>query len=138
MKELFTFSMIMMVLSCVSKSEPTPTNESSSKEDVVKTVYSDISVEEFKKEIIEFPNAVILDVRTPEETKEGMVPGAIEIDYNSDSFETKINELEKSKRYYVYCRSGGRSASASSWMVENGFTDVVNILGGYNAYSENN
>ena len=76
-------------------------------------------------------NAVILDVRTEDECNEGMIPGAINIDiYKGQGFIYLIEELDKSKNYYVYCRSGGRSGQACSIMDQLGFEKTYNLLGG--------
>lgn len=76
-------------------------------------------------------NAVILDVRTEDECNEGMIPGAINIDiYKGQGFIYLIEELDKSKNYYVYCRSGGRSGQACSIMNQLGFEKTYNLLGG--------
>ena len=97
-------------------------------------MYKNIEVAGAKQYIINSPNLVILDVRTPGETKDGMIPNAIEIDYKNSNFETEINKLDKSKSYLVYCRSGGRSVSACEMMSAAGFTDLTNMEGGYSAW----
>lgn len=77
-------------------------------------------------------NAVILDVRTQAECDEGMIPNAINIDiYEGQGFITKIEALDKSKKYYVYCRSGARSAKACEVMNSLGFENAFNLLGGF-------
>ena len=76
-------------------------------------------------------NAIVLDVRTEDECNEGMIPGAINIDiYKGQGFIYLIEELDKSKNYYVYCRSGGRSGQACSIMNQLGFERTYNLLGG--------
>ena len=76
-------------------------------------------------------NAVILDVRTEDECNEGMIPEAINIDiYKGQGFIYLIEELDKSKNYYVYCKSGGRSGQACSIMNQLGFENAYNLLGG--------
>ena len=76
-------------------------------------------------------NAVILDVRTEDEYNEGMIKGAVNIDiYKGQGFIYLIEELDKSKNYYVYCRSGARSAQACSIMNQLGFENTYNLLGG--------
>jgi rhodanese-related sulfurtransferase len=76
-------------------------------------------------------NAVILDVRTEDECNEGMIPGAINIDiYKGQGFIYLIEELEKTKNFYVYCKSGGRSGQACSIMNQLGFEKTYNLLGG--------
>lgn len=69
----------------------------------------------------------IIDVRTVEEFNEGHLQGAINIPVESPDFETKIQELEKTAHYYVYCRSGRRSEIAHQKMTELGFTKVGDL-----------
>lgn len=81
-------------------------------------------------------NTVILDVRTPSEIADGYISGAsLFIDINDPSFAEKMQALDKSKTYLVYCRSGARSSKASGWMAENGFTSVYNLSGGILGWS---
>lgn len=76
-------------------------------------------------------DAVILDVRTPEEWNDGIIPGAINIDiYQGPAFMEAIGELDKDKSYYVYCRSGARSANACNIMSQLGFLKAYNLSGG--------
>jgi rhodanese-related sulfurtransferase len=76
-------------------------------------------------------NAVILDVRTEAECDEGIIPNAINIDiHEGQGFIAKIEALDKSKNYYVYCRSGARSAKACEVMNSLGFENAYNLLGG--------
>lgn len=76
-------------------------------------------------------NAVLLDVRTEDEFASGKIPGAINIDiYKGQGFVYKIEELDNSKNYYVYCAAGGRSAQACAIMNQLGFENAFNLLGG--------
>jgi rhodanese-related sulfurtransferase len=76
-------------------------------------------------------NAVILDVRTQDEWNEGIIPNALMIDiYKGQGFIYQIEELDKSKNYYVYCKAGGRSAQACGIMNQLGFENTYNLLGG--------
>lgn len=76
-------------------------------------------------------NAVILDVRTEEEYNEGIIPNAIMIDIRKgQGFVYEIEELDKSKNYYVYCRSGARSEQACIIMNQLGIDNTYNLLGG--------
>lgn len=76
-------------------------------------------------------NAVILDVRTEDECDEGIIPNAINIDiHKGQDFISEIEKLDKSKNYYIYCRSGARSAKACEIMNELGFDTAYNLLGG--------
>jgi len=87
--------------------------------------------EVWKEQLNNDANAIILDVRTEDEFNEGIIPGAMNIDiYKGQGYIYSIEELDKSKNYYVYCRSGGRSGQACSIMRELGFENAYNLLGG--------
>ncbi|MFA9190623.1 rhodanese-like domain-containing protein [Flavobacterium sp. FZUC8N2.13] len=76
-------------------------------------------------------NAVILDVRTGDECEDGIIANAINIDiHKGQDFISEIEKLDKSKNYYVYCRSGARSGKACEIMNELGFDNAYNLLGG--------
>lgn len=76
-------------------------------------------------------NAIILDVRTEEEFDSGIIANAINIDiYEGPGFIAKLEALNKSKNYYVYCRSGARSAKACEVMESLGFENAYNLQGG--------
>ena len=76
-------------------------------------------------------NAIILDVRTENECNEGIIANSINLDiYEWQVFITKLEALDKSKNYYVYCRSGARSAKACEVMRSFGFENTYNLLGG--------
>jgi len=90
---------------------------------------TDITVEAAHKMLEEEPEGIILlDVRTEEEYKEGHIPDAINIPISES--ESRIGELDKSKKIVVYCRSGGISRTASETLAQNGFENVYNMLGG--------
>ncbi|SFF11915.1 rhodanese-like domain-containing protein [Flavobacterium xueshanense] len=76
-------------------------------------------------------NAVILDVRTEDEFNEGFIANAINIDiHRGQDFVTEIEALDKNKNYFVYCRSGIRSAKACEIMNQLGFENAYNLIGG--------
>ncbi|WP_026705904.1 rhodanese-like domain-containing protein [Flavobacterium soli] len=76
-------------------------------------------------------NAVILDVRTEDEWNDGFIPNAINIDiYKGQGFIYAVEELDKSKNYYVYCKAGGRSQQACDIMNQLGFENTYNLVGG--------
>ena len=91
----------------------------------VENLYSN----DFQQKITETTDAVILDVRTEEEFRSGRIPEAININVMGGSFIDKVDLLDKSKTYFVYCRSGGRSGQACSFMARRGF-NVYNLAGG--------
>ncbi|MCB9197164.1 MAG: rhodanese-like domain-containing protein [Flavobacteriales bacterium] len=90
----------------------------------------DLTKQMWKEQIANDANAVILDVRTEGEWSEGVQPNAQLLNFlDGGSFMAGIEKLDKSKNYYVYCRSGGRSSSACSVMEGRGFT-TYNLIGG--------
>ena len=92
---------------------------------------ADLSQEEWTKRYNEDENAVLLDVRTEGEYYQGHIPNSILIDiYKGQGFIYKIDELDKSKNYYVYCRSGARSGQACRIMNKLGFENAYNLVGG--------
>lgn len=90
-----------------------------------------LTQDQWKEGLAADNNAKILDVRTEEEFVEGYIPDATNIDiYKGQGFIDRINELDKSKNYYVYCRSGARSAQACALMEQQGFENAYNLMGG--------
>ena len=92
---------------------------------------ANLSQEDWKTQLELDTNAVILDVRTDVEVAEGIIPNAIQINiYEGQGFIYKLEELDKSKNYYVYCRSGNRSGQACAIMNQLGFENAYNLVGG--------
>lgn len=91
--------------------------------------YIKISGEEAKKMMDEDDSVIILDVRTEAEYSEGHIEGAILIP--NTEIKEKASELlpEKSATILIYCRSGNRSASAASELVDAGYTNVYDFGG---------
>lgn len=85
-------------------------------------------------EVIAGESPVVLDVRTPEEYAEGHLADAVLIDFYDADFAVQLDELDKDVTYVVYCRSGNRSESTIQTMRELGFTDVVEVAGGIQAW----
>ena len=83
----------------------------------------------------ESKKGILVDIRTPEEVAQGMIPGAKHIDFYSADFMTKIAALGKDKPIYMYCRSGGRSGQAISKLKAAGFTKVYHLQDGFQAWT---
>lgn len=79
--------------------------------------------------------SVILDVRTAEEFESGYIKGALNMDIRGGpDFLASIESLDKSKSYFVYCRSGARSGQACQLMSQMGFSALYNLDGGVLAW----
>jgi rhodanese-related sulfurtransferase len=91
----------------------------------------DLTQEEWVFKLTDDANAVVIDVRTDVEVAGGIIPNAIHIDiYKGQEFLDDIEALDKSKNYYVYCRSGNRSGKACAIMHQLGFENAYNLGGG--------
>ena len=121
----------LVIFSCGKKEQQTDTNVTS--EDVI--ISEVVSADIFQRKLSENTNAVILDVRTPEEVADGYIEGAINIDFRSPDFQTKISELDRNATYMVYCASGGRSGDAATLMKELKFREVYDLEGGFKGWS---
>ena len=97
---------------------------------------TDITVEELKELQKIKQNFILLDVRQPDETDQGIIPGAILIPLNE--LEENLNQFNKEDHIVVYCRSGRRSKSAQEKFVENNFMNVTNLLGGILEWDKTN
>ena len=96
---------------------------------------ADLSQKDWTKQLEEDNNSVVLDVRTQDEVDEGIIPNSIHIDiYRGQGFIEEIQKLDKTKSYYVYCRSGNRSGQACAIMNQLGFDSAFNLEGGFNEW----
>tara|TARA_R110000737_G_scaffold351973_1_gene395981 strand:- start:6409 stop:7836 length:1428 start_codon:yes stop_codon:yes gene_type:complete len=77
---------------------------------------------------------LVLDVRTSEEVKHGVISGAINMDFLQEDFSNRITELDKNETILVYCKVGGRSGKAADLLVKNGFKHVYHLEGGYDRW----
>lgn len=93
---------------------------------------SDLSQAAWREQLEKDTEAIIIDVRTDEEVAEGIIPKAEHIDiFQSQTFIGKVQAMDTSKNYYVYCKSGGRSAQACAIMNQMGIENAFNLVGGF-------
>ena len=90
--------------------------------------YDSVDPQEFA-EALRNPDIQIIDTRTPQEYCEGHIPGAVNIDLDSEGFFEQMDSLDKDKPVAVYCRGGRRSKIAAERFVEKGFK-VTELDGG--------
>lgn len=73
----------------------------------------------------------LLDVRTATEYKLSHLSNSLQADwYNQTEFAAKIQTLNKNEPLYIYCRTGIRSNISRKFLIEKGFTQVVELNGG--------
>lgn len=82
------------------------------------------------------PNVIVIDVRSAAEVATGFIKGTqLFLDAAEDDFEQKIEQLDKTKTYLVYCRIGNKSAMACSTMSKKGFQQLFVLSGGIKSYT---
>ena len=95
----------------------------------------DITAQELKERLDKGEEIIIIDVREPYEYEEYNIGAQLiplgDLQGHIDDFEEVKNE-----EIVVHCRSGARSAAAKGFMVQNGYTNVRNLIGGIMAYAE--
>ena len=74
----------------------------------------------------------IIDVRTPEEYELGSIAGAVNIPV--DDLRSRLSEIPKNRKLFVFCQVGIRGYIAYRILVQNGYDEVYNLTGGYKLY----
>lgn len=90
----------------------------------------DVSAAEAATILMENPEIGILDVRTGFEFDRGHLEGAVNLNYYSRKFKSKLDELDKEKTWLVHCRSGVRSGKTLPLMEAAGFKSVIHLKDG--------
>jgi len=78
------------------------------------------------------PNAVLLDVREPEEFARGHVPGALNLP--QADLATRLDEIPKDRPILTICQSGMRSLRSAQFLRQQGIQDVATVAGGTAAW----
>jgi rhodanese-related sulfurtransferase len=97
---------------------------------------TDITPAELKQRFSEGQHPTVIDVRETWENEEGRIEGSRNIPLGS--LPDQLDSLEdlKDQEVIVHCKGGGRSASAKAFLVQHGFSNVRNLLGGFQAYQQ--
>ncbi|MGZ4049945.1 MAG: rhodanese-like domain-containing protein [Bacteroidia bacterium] len=121
--------LIFILLALVSVSYKTNAQAKNS------SVVTNLSAERFKAIIANEKNGMIIDLRTTDEiTSKGFIKGAVQLDFLAKDAEKQIDKLDKTKTYYIYCASGGRSGDAAEYMEKHGFKRVYNLEKGFSEW----
>jgi NADPH-dependent 2,4-dienoyl-CoA reductase/sulfur reductase-like enzyme/rhodanese-related sulfurtransferase len=78
-------------------------------------------------------NAMMIDVRNPDEVMSGAMEGSINIPL--DTLRSNLNNIPKDKTIFVYCAVGLRGYLAQRILLQNGYKNVINLSGGYNLWN---
>jgi rhodanese-related sulfurtransferase len=92
-----------------------------------------VKADEAAKIIADGKTAVI-DVRTPDEFKDGHIKGAKNIDIMSKDFEAQLGKLDKNQPTLVHCQAGGRSTRALPIFEKLGFKNLIHLDDGFGGW----
>lgn len=100
--------------------------------DLLKRQLKNLAPAEFLKAIQLKADALLIDVRTPEEFDNGTLPKAINMDFLGADYWEIFDSIDKSRPIFVFCRSSRRSVRTAMFMKNGGFQEVYNLDGGLN------
>ncbi len=101
-----------------------------------KSNVKNISATALKQLLKQDKSLKLVDVRTPNEYKQGHIENAVNIDvFNSDFVSKCESKFKSSDRLILYCRSGQRSMNAAKKLEKAGFESLYNLNGGVIAWS---
>jgi len=92
-----------------------------------------MSVRELKDALDASEKLELLDVRTPEERAIAAIPGAVLL---NEEEAARIEGLPRDTRLVLHCHHGGRSQQAAEQFISLGFSQVFNVIGGIDAWSQ--
>lgn len=76
---------------------------------------------------------VLVDVRNPGEVEGGDIRGARHLPLAE--LRRRLEEVPRETAVVLYCASGWRSGVAASYLLSRGYSDVSDVIGGYNAWA---
>jgi rhodanese-related sulfurtransferase len=92
----------------------------------------------FDIKLKETKEAILIDVRTPDEYAQGHLANALSIDIYANDFKSRLSKLDKTKPVFVYCKAGSRSGSAVDIMEDLGFKEIYDLSGGIISWQKAN
>jgi len=92
-----------------------------------------ITVQELKQRLDKGDKLFLLDVREPYEYSLAKIEGSVLIPLGS--LPQSLDKLERNSEIIAYCHHGMRSADAVGFLVQQGFPNVKNLIGGIDAWS---
>lgn len=95
-----------------------------------------VTVQEAEALLAKDKSIVVLDVRTADEFKAGHIAGAVNVDFNGETFDADLAKLDRNKTYLLHCASGGRSSQAEDQMTDLKFKSVLHLKEGFNGWKK--
>lgn len=104
------------------------------REQTVRHTGRSLSATAFRQLLETLPDGQLLDVRTPDEFRQGHIPGSLNLNWNDSTFASQMVALDPRKPVLVYCLSGGRSRQAAQKLAQAGFRRIHELSGGMLAW----
>lgn len=105
------------------------TQNTNSQQENNKPKFSQIAVESAKARLDKGEKIVLVDVRTREEFEEEHIKGALLLPLDKIRHQASSVMPDKEAVYFIYCRSGNRSKSASAQLIEMGYHNIYDLGG---------
>lgn len=96
----------------------------------------DIEADEFKMDLNYDNNLLVLDVRTNSEHENKHIQDSYNFPLQQMHDVSLLSDLNEHNNIYIHCAGGYRSVIASSILKKQGFHNIRNVLGGFNAISK--
>jgi rhodanese-related sulfurtransferase len=96
-------------------------------------VINEIDSESLRARIDQGEDLLLLDIRTPAEIAQGIIPGSEPLPMHL--IPVRMNEIPKDREVVLYCRSGARSYQACAYLMQQGYDRVLNLRGGIIAWA---
>lgn len=93
-----------------------------------------LSAAQFRSELEQSKDKLLIDVREPEEYKSGFIVGAKNIPLSQ--LEQRLSVIPKDREVLLYCRSGMRSKTAARNLQKHGYTRIAHLRGGISSLEE--
>ena len=121
------------MLSCA---QAPSTSETASSAQETAAIMEDVSNDTFLALMADKPEALLLDVRTPEEWNDGHLEGASHADYWGDeqAFQAAMDVIPRDRPVLVYCAGGGRSGLTAKELIKAGHYEVYNLENGISGW----
>ncbi len=138
---LLAIALLVMTISgsSISKAESILPEEANQQHQFISVVeanqqYQSISPQDAKAELDSDASIILLDVRNPHEHDASHIPNSILVPLNTLNADIHNHIPDKTRKIFVYCRSGGRSKRAAYQLIDLGYTNVYDLLGGILAW----
>jgi len=105
-------------------------------EEVRRDGVEEINVLDLKEMREDGEDFLLIDVREPQETTAGMIPGAVSLPRGMLELDIDKFTTDKDRQIVLYCAGGGRSLLSAYMLGRMGFRNVVSLVGGYEQWSK--